>query len=120
MFWEGVDVSEALSFPDFTIVAYYKDLLIGCGFITPEGYIMYLAVRCGWNGHGIGSFMLFFLIQANKYRDVTLHVSATNRAMLLYQRFGFKPEQYVIGFYDKYLPAESRECKNAFLLRLRR
>ena len=53
-------------------------------------------------------------------KDVTLHVSATNSAMLLYQRFGFKAEEFLINFYDKYLPSDSPVCKHAFLLRLRR
>jgi ribosomal protein S18 acetylase RimI-like enzyme len=51
---------------------------------------------------------------------VTLHVSATNPAMLLYQGFGFKAEEFIINFYDKYLPPESRMCKHAFLMRLRK
>lgn len=53
-------------------------------------------------------------------KDVTLHVSASNPAMLLYQKFGFKTEEYVLDFYDKYYPLESTECKHAFFLRLRR
>jgi len=53
-------------------------------------------------------------------KDVTLHVSASNPAMLLYQKFGFKAEELVLDFYDKYLPAESTECRNAYFLRLRR
>ena len=38
---------------------------------------------------------------------------------LLYNRFGFKAEGFVVGFYDKYLDPQSRLSKNAFLLRLR-
>jgi len=53
-------------------------------------------------------------------KDVTLHVSASNPAMLLYQKFGFKAEELVLDFYDKYLPAESTECRHAYFLRLRR
>lgn len=53
-------------------------------------------------------------------KDVTLHVSASNAAMLLYQRFGFKAEEYILDFYDKYYPADSAECRHAFFLRLRR
>lgn len=53
-------------------------------------------------------------------KDVTLHVSASNAAMLLYQRFGFKAEEYILDFYDKYYPADSIECRHAFFLRLRR
>lgn len=53
-------------------------------------------------------------------KDVTLHVSASNPAMLLYQKFGFKAEEYILDFYDKYYPVESTECRHAFFLRLRR
>jgi len=53
-------------------------------------------------------------------KDVTLHVSASNPAMLLYQKFGFKPERFDADFYDKYLPPDSTECAHAFFMRLRR
>ncbi|KAH0514668.1 Cysteine-rich protein 2-binding protein [Microtus ochrogaster] len=76
-FWPGIDLSECLQYPDFSVV-------------TCMG------------------------------KDVTLHVSASNPAMLLYQKFGFKTEEYVLDFYDKYYPLESTECKHAFFLRLRR
>ena len=85
--------------------------------------------------------MLYHLISLNPGKDITLHVSTNNPAMvrqlcpfptlsdvhiffhlhqLLYNRFGFKAEGFVVGFYDKYLDAQSRLSKNAFLLRLRR
>lgn len=53
-------------------------------------------------------------------KDVTLHVSASNPAMLLYQKFGFKAEEYILDFYDKYYPVDSTECRHPFFLRLRR
>jgi ribosomal protein S18 acetylase RimI-like enzyme len=53
-------------------------------------------------------------------KDVTLHVSVTNQAMLMYQKFGFKPEELILDFYEKYLPENSQECRHAFFLRLRR
>ncbi|CAG8551929.1 5015_t:CDS:10 [Acaulospora morrowiae] len=119
-FWPGIDVSENLLFPDFSVVAMYKRLIIGCGFMTPEAYITYIAVLPGWQKSGIGQFMLYHLIQTNMGKDVTLHVSANNPAMILYQKFGFKPEEFIVNFYDKYLPDGSLECKNAFFVRLRR
>ncbi|KAL1919337.1 uncharacterized protein VTP21DRAFT_2030 [Calcarisporiella thermophila] len=118
--WPGIDISEALLFQDFSIVALYKRLVIGCAFMTPEGYVTYIAVAPGWDRVGIGQFMLYHLLQTAMGRDLTLHVSANNRAMLLYQKFGFKPEEFIVNFYDKYLPEGSIECKNAFFLRLRR
>jgi len=47
-------------------------------------------------------------------------VSANNPAVLLYQNFGFKVEEHIKDFYDKYLPVDSNECKHALLLRLAR
>lgn len=52
-------------------------------------------------------------------RDITLHVSANNPAMILYQKFGFKIEEFVQNFYEHYIPAESELSKHALFLRLR-
>ncbi|KAL9555086.1 hypothetical protein MBANPS3_002509 [Mucor bainieri] len=119
-FWEGVDVSESLLFPEFSIVALYKRRVIGCAFMTPEAYITYFAVEPGWTNASIGQFMLYHLFQTAISKDITLHVSANNNAMILYQKFGFKPEEFIVNFYDKYLPTDSVFSKNAFFLRLRR
>lgn len=83
--------------------------------------------------------MLYHLISLNPNKDITLHVSINNPAMvslplflalcniqlltdiqLLYNRFGFKAEQFIVGFYEDYLDPQSRASKNAFRLRLRR
>ncbi|TPX39697.1 hypothetical protein SeLEV6574_g07043 [Synchytrium endobioticum] len=96
VFWPGIDVAENLMYPDYSIVAIYRRLVVG------------------------SRFMLYYLIQSLPSRDITLHVSADNPAMMLYQQFGFKPEEFVVNFYDKYLPPDSRHCKNAFFVRLRR
>lgn len=120
LFWPGIDVSEHLQYPDYSVVALYKRLVVGCALMTPEGYITYVMVRPGWNRSGIARFMVYHLLKSNPSRDVTLHVSANNPAMILYQSFGFKAEEFIINFYDKYLPAESSECKNALFVRLRR
>lgn len=53
-FWEGIDVSESLLFPEFSIVALYKRHVIGCAFMTPEAYITYFAVDAGWGNASIG------------------------------------------------------------------
>lgn len=81
-FWEGVDVSESLLFPEFSIVALYKRHVIGCAFMTPEAYITYFAVDPGWTNAGIGQFMLYHLFQTAISKDITLHVSANNNAMV--------------------------------------
>ena len=37
-----------------------------------------------------------------------------------YNRFGFKAEEFIVGFYEDYLDPNSTQSKNAFRLRLRR
>ncbi|KAJ1975744.1 hypothetical protein H4R35_003012 [Dimargaris xerosporica] len=119
-FWPDIDMSEALLSPEYSVIVLYKRLVIGCAFMTPDAYLTYITVAPGWEGAGIGSFMLYHLNQVSVGKDITLHVSANNPAMILYQGYGFKPEQFIVNFYDKYLPEDSRLSKNAFLLRLRR
>ncbi|KAF9399209.1 Cysteine-rich protein 2-binding protein, partial [Mortierella sp. AD011] len=118
-FWPGIDMTEALQYPEYSVVVLYKRLVVGCAFMTPEGYITYVAVSAGWEKAGIGQFMLYHLIQASNGKDITLHVSANNPAMIMYQKFGFKPEQFLINFYKEYLPQDSLMCHNAFFVRLR-
>ncbi|XP_055371862.1 cysteine-rich protein 2-binding protein [Condylostylus longicornis] len=125
MFWPGIDMSECLAYPDFSVVALYKKLIVGCAFMVPdvsynEAYISYMAVRPHWQRSGIASFMLYHLTQTCMGKDITLHVSASNPAICLYQKFGFKIEELVLDFYEKYLPIESSQSRHAFFLRLRR
>ncbi|KAF9650146.1 hypothetical protein BDM02DRAFT_3093681, partial [Thelephora ganbajun] len=122
-FWSGIDVSDSLLYqPELaTVVATYKRLVVGVAILSSpqETYITYLTVKPGWDNSQIATTMLYHLILLNPGKDITLHVSTNNPAMLLYNRFGFKAEGFVAGFYDKYLDAQSRLSKNAFLLRLR-
>uniref|UniRef100_A0A1B0CCW6 Putative n-acetyltransferase n=1 Tax=Lutzomyia longipalpis TaxID=7200 RepID=A0A1B0CCW6_LUTLO len=125
LFWPGIDMSESLMYPDFSVIALYRQLIVGCAFLVPdvshnEAYISFMAVRPGWQKAGIGSFMLYHLTQTCSEKDITLHVSATNTAVFLYQKFGFKIEEIILDFYEKYLPWESKESRHAFFLRLRR
>ncbi|EDW03397.1 GH10528 [Drosophila grimshawi] len=125
VFWPGIDVSDCLSYPDYSVVALYKKLVVGCGFLVPdvgynEAYISFMAVRHNWQRSGIASFMLYHLIQTCMSKDITLHVSASNSAVMLYQKFGFKIEEVILDFYDKYLPLDSKQSRNAFFLRLLR
>ncbi|KAK0444844.1 hypothetical protein EV421DRAFT_1902892 [Armillaria borealis] len=103
-FWEGIDVSDSLDYwPErCTVVATYKRL-----------------VKPGWDNAQIATSMLYHLIQLNPHKDITLHVSANNPALLLYNRFGFKAEEFIVGFYEAYLDPQSRSSTNAFRLRLR-
>ncbi|KAJ4470140.1 hypothetical protein J3R30DRAFT_3711964 [Lentinula aciculospora] len=122
-FWKGIDVSDSLDYsPEkCTVVACYNNLVVGVAIMSSprETYITYLAVRHGWESSNIATTMLYQLIILNPGKDITLHVSANNSAMLLYNRFGFKSEEFIVGFYDAYLDPESRVSKNAVRLRLR-
>ncbi len=123
-FWPGIDVSEALEYPDYTMLALYRHAVIACAFITPDGYLSYLHVRPDFQGHKIALKLLALLLPIVAPRkDITLHVSVTNApAILLYQQFGFKPEEFIVNFYEKYYPQEftQEHSKNAFLMRLKR
>lgn len=57
-FWDGIDVSENLLFPEFSIVALYKRYVVGCAFMTPEAYVTYITVVPGWEKAGIGQYVL--------------------------------------------------------------
>lgn len=124
-FWPGVDVNECTQYPDFTVVALYGHLVIGCGFLTPdvkpcEAYISFLLVHPDFQKAGIATFMLYHLIQTCMGKDVTLHCSVDNPAVLLYQKFGFKVEEFCLDFYDKYYPVKHYLSKHAFFMRLKR
>jgi len=124
-FWPGIDVSESLQYPDFTVVAMYRKVIVGFAFLVPhenqlEAYISFLFTHPEWRRAGIAKFMLYHLVQSCLGKDITLHVSANNHAAMLYQIFGFKVEERILNFYDKYLPANSTECKHALFMRLTR
>ena len=120
-FWPGIDVGEFLSISQYSIIARYKKLIIGCAFLTVNPcYIPYLLVHPDWEGAGIGSFMLYYLIQMSHSHDITLHASASNNALMLYQKFGFKAEEFVVNFYDKYFHPLNNASRNAFFLRLKK
>ncbi|KAJ3973127.1 hypothetical protein EV361DRAFT_970537 [Lentinula raphanica] len=129
-FWQGIDVSDSLEYnPEkCTVVASYNNMVVGVAIMSSprETYITYLAVKHGWDSSNIATYllspsrtMLYHLIILNPGKDITLHVSVNNPAMLLYNRFGFKSEEFIAGFYDAYLDPESRASKNAVRLRLR-
>lgn len=123
-FWP-VDLSECLQYPDFTCVVLYRKLVIGCGFMTPdvkvnEAYISFLLVHPDFQRCSIGKIMLYHLIQSCMGKDVTLHVSVDNPAMLLYQTMGFKAERYCLDFYRHYYPEGHYLSKNAYFMRLRK
>jgi ribosomal protein S18 acetylase RimI-like enzyme len=120
-----VDVSDCLGYPDFTCVALYGQMVVACAFMTPdvkvgEAYISFLVVQPHFAGAGLGKLMLYHLVQSCQGKDVTLHVSVDNPAMLLYQSFGFKAERYCLNFYDLYYPPSHPHSRHAYFMRLRR
>eukprot|EP00164_Ancoracysta_twista_P006791 GFYU01009524.1.p1 GENE.GFYU01009524.1~~GFYU01009524.1.p1 ORF type:complete len:315 (+),score=34.70 GFYU01009524.1:58-1002(+) len=119
-FWPGIDVRQCLEAPDYTVIAMSGDRVVGCALATPEGYLTYICVVPEFRRIGIAKFMLYQVIQSIPNRDITLHVSPTNNAMLLYQKFGFKNEEYILNFYRKYLPPDTDQCVHAYFLRMRR
>ncbi|XP_049849345.1 uncharacterized protein LOC126318447 isoform X2 [Schistocerca gregaria] len=120
LLWPNIDVSESLLYPEHTVVALYRELVVGCGFVTNFGYITYVCVHPEWQRSGIGTFMLYHLIQTCPHKDITLHVSANNSAVVLYQKFGFKIDEYVVNFYEKFLASQSSLSKDALFMRLRK
>ncbi|KAJ2818271.1 hypothetical protein GGI24_005149, partial [Coemansia furcata] len=72
-FWPGIDMSDALQTPEFSIVALYRRNVVGCAFLTPDAYLTYIAVSAGWEGAGIARYMIYHLAQTVPTKDVTLH-----------------------------------------------
>lgn len=64
----GIDLSECLQYPDFSVVVLYKKVIIAFGFMVPdvkynEAYISFLLVHPEWRRAGIATFMIYHLIQ---------------------------------------------------------
>lgn len=127
-FWPSIDMIESLDYPDYGILVMYRKMVIGCAFVTPDGYLTYFLIHPDWANSGLGKKLLYFVIMKGspQQRDITLHVSISNPALLLYQKFGFKPEEYIVNFYDKYFRSDTPNnefesySKNAFFIRYRR
>jgi cysteine-rich protein 2-binding protein len=81
LFWPGINITDCISYKT-GIVALYRKLVVGIGVVTPDGYLMYLAVRPHWEGQGLGRMMLWWLIKENDKVDITLHVAADNHALV--------------------------------------
>uniref|UniRef100_A0A8D0EFW8 Lysine acetyltransferase 14 n=1 Tax=Salvator merianae TaxID=96440 RepID=A0A8D0EFW8_SALMN len=70
-FWPGIDVSECLQYPDFSVVVLYKKVIVAFGFMVPdikynEAYISFLFVHPEWRRSGIATFMIYHLIQVSR------------------------------------------------------
>lgn len=67
----GIDLSECLQYPDFSVVVLYKKVVVGFGFMVPdvkynEAYISFLLVHPEWRRAGIATFMIYHLIQVRQ------------------------------------------------------
>lgn len=77
-FWSGIDVSDCLNYPDYTLVALYRKLIIGFAFMVPnpthkESYLSFIFVHPDWRINSkdeqnvsVAQYMLYYLIQVNK------------------------------------------------------
>ncbi|ACS34557.1 ribosomal protein S18-alanine N-acetyltransferase [Thermococcus gammatolerans] len=107
--------------PETFLVAEYNGKVIGyvMAYLRPdlEGHIMSIAVDERYRGNGIGSALLTEAINrliARGARYIGLEVRVSNeKAIKLYERFGFRKVKRIIGYYsdgeDAYymlLPAE--------------
>ena len=81
LFWSGINIGDCVGLKR-GIVALYRKLVVGVGVMTPDGYMMYLAVRPHWENEGIGRMMLWWLVKENENVDITLHVAADNPALV--------------------------------------
>jgi len=107
--------------PETFLVAEYNGKVIGyvMAYLRPdlEGHIMSIAVDERYRGNGVGSALLTEAIEgliARGARYIGLEVRVSNeKAIKLYERFGFRKVKRIIGYYsdgeDAYymlLPAE--------------
>ena len=72
-------VSESLQYPDFTVVAIYRKIIVGFALIVPhenqiEAYISFLFTHPEWRRAGIAKFMLYHLVQSCLGKDITVRI----------------------------------------------
>ncbi|KAH6940622.1 hypothetical protein HPB50_003065 [Hyalomma asiaticum] len=124
-----------------------RKLVVGFAFMVPdvkfnEAYIPFIFTHPEWRRSGIAKFMLYHLIQALCHDASKGSSNKSSPTLFLYAdvhgerryatcigdepgrtsvpKFGFKIEELILDFYDKYFPADSKECKHAMFLRLSR
>jgi GNAT superfamily N-acetyltransferase len=120
-FWPRIDITEYLETPDYCVCALHKLRVVSVAIMTPEGNLDYLWTAPGWHSSHLARTLLYLLIRRCPARDITLHVAPDNyAAMRVYQELGFKVDRFVLGFYEKYLPADQPGTRNAFFMRLRK
>ncbi|RNA20228.1 cysteine-rich 2-binding -like [Brachionus plicatilis] len=89
-FWTGIDISECLGYPDYTIVALYRKLIVGFALLVPnsslkEAYLSFILVHPDWRSdnalanHSDVNFKYTFKCSDC---DLTLHVSGIPRYVI--------------------------------------
>jgi len=111
-------VSE-LDWPEFTVIALYKNQVIAAAFMEPTGYITYIAVDYGWQKSGIGTKMLTMLASSLPQSVLSLHLCVTNPAITLFQRFGFATQCVISAFYANLMETENRSSRSAFFMKMK-
>lgn len=100
-------MSDCLKYPELSIIVMYKQLVIGCGFVTPEGYIPALFVHPEWHEPSMIQFMLYSLVQSCPAQDICVHICVHNLFVvdnvLPLRECGFVAESIHVGFFDKFL-----------------
>lgn len=106
--WSKACVQESIAFPLFAgevcktqngeIVGYY-----GMNIVAGEGYIANIAVAKPFQGKGAGNILMKRLLAVASEKntfEITLEVRVSNeKAICLYEKFGFKIEAERKGFY---------------------
>lgn len=107
--WSIASIKESVEFPLFVgeicknqngeIMGYY-----GMNIVAGEGYIANIAVSKPFQGKGVGNVLLERLLQVAKEKqtcEITLEVRVSNeKAICLYEKFGFHIEAERKGFYS--------------------
>ncbi|MFQ3680375.1 MAG: ribosomal protein S18-alanine N-acetyltransferase [Pseudanabaenaceae cyanobacterium] len=96
-FWSLAAYEKEVANPNSCLVAVVQgDFLLGFGCfwqILTEAHITMVAVRPSWQGQGLGTALVWGLLQRACQRDclrATLEVRVSNhRAIALYRKFGF-------------------------------
>jgi predicted GNAT family N-acyltransferase len=66
---------------------------LGTGRLLPDGHIGRMAVLAAWRGKGVGTALLYHLLEAARQRGMSqLALNAQTSAVPFYRRFGFIPE----------------------------
>jgi hypothetical protein len=108
-FWNGIDISECLQYPDYTIVALYGKLIVGFAFLVPnsshnEAYLSFIFVHPDWrnsrckdsielsNQISLSQYMLYYLLNVKFIRSLIYII------LYSYLMKRFKITYYIIKF----------------------